>query len=256
MSEPGPFDDFDLDADEIARQRRYNDSGNYDETELQTARRLVQEARAVAARIGETAQRAADDAARRIVNQRDGAPLVTIGLDTPVEDIRRWSGDPEDPEPEPAQTIRDVIVERAASMLAHSSRDLNRKVQERAMQMVEEGMRARVDALIEETLTNPVRKTNDWGEPVGEPTTLRAMVLKEAQGWLTRQPSRDGSRYRSDDATKASAAELVQKTVDEVMSRELAEQVKAAKAEVQKRVQTTAAGVIAKAVSDGLQLRG
>lgn len=244
---------FEIDLPEVDPQRA-NWERYYGEDDVTFARRLKAEAKQMMEQAQRLAGDAAQNAAREIVNEREGAPIVTIGLDTPVTRIPRYSGDP-DYEPEDAQTILDLIVERAASQLSHASRDLNTKVQARALAMVEEGMREKVDALIEETLTNPVRKTNDWGEPTGEPTTLRAIIIKEAQGWLTRSIPRDNPR-RGQDGRYQCAAELVSETVEKVMSRELADQVKAAKEMVKERVQTTSAAVIGKAVSDGLQLGG
>jgi hypothetical protein len=246
---------FEIDLPEVGPERPYD--RHHGEDDVTYARRLTKQAEQMMERAQKIARDAAKDAARDIVHEREGAPVVTIGLDTPVTRIPRYSGDPDD-EPEDATTLRDLIIERAAAQLSHASRDVTEKVRARAIEMVEEGMRERVAALIEDTLTNPIRQTNTWGEPTGEPTTLRSLIIKEGQSWLVRPIPRDGSggRYNRDDATKASAAVLIRDTVDSVMSRELADQVAAAKQMVKERVQTTSAAVIGKAVSDGLALNG
>lgn len=111
-----------------------------------------------------------------------------------------------------------------------------------------EVIREKVEAEVEAALTTEFRETNNWGEATGQPTTLRALIAKQAA-----EAVKIGLNRNSYGADKESAAtRVIREHVDKVLAKELTEAVAAEKAKVVAAVKAKAADLIAQAVAEGV----
>ncbi|TWS20800.1 hypothetical protein FK529_05615 [Tsukamurella asaccharolytica] len=120
-----------------------------------------------------------------------------------------------------------------ADRLAHS---MEREMRDVVVKAVTERAKTRVAEIIDEVIAGDIRKTNQWGEPVGEPTTLRALIVKEIGDQLNRKVNsrgetqtyaRDGAmpyaqyvaRVAAQSALKGELAEAAQEAVEQVKAK-------------------------------------
>lgn len=144
-------------------------------------------------------------------------------------------------------TIGEAIVDRVAQMIAkdESSRGLREQVRE----MRVEEMRARVIAELDAAFVQPVQQTSQWGEPVGNPTTLRSEIVKLAEAALKiPRPGYSSSSPRETGAVQ----QFLQREIEESLKKELAAAVADEKAKVVAAVRAKAADLIAQAVKEGV----
>jgi hypothetical protein len=152
------------------------------------------------------------------------------------------------------RTFADVVAELAAhALVADLKRDsehyggLKRQVAELRVEMI----RAALEPTITAALEGSVQPTDRWGEPTGEPTTLRAMVMAEVNRALTKPEHRSGVNRDGETLVQR----VIREQVTSVLAKELAEAAAIAKAEVKGAVATSAAQAIAEAVVKGVTAR-
>jgi hypothetical protein len=141
-------------------------------------------------------------------------------------------------------TLADKICKSAVSKLAKGS-EWN-GIRNRVEQIKTEEIRRYVGDLITETVSADVRRTNTFGEPLGEPKTLREVIVEEAKR-LINEPA---DRYNPDRGTVL--GKLVRDEVSRAIRVELAEALAAEKAKVVAAIRAQAADLIAQAVSQGI----
>ena len=144
-------------------------------------------------------------------------------------------------------TIGEAIAERVAQMLTKddSYKDLRQQIRD----MRVEEMRARVVAELEAAFLQPVQKTSQWGEPTGNPTTLRLEIMKLAEKALEiPRPGYSSSYPRETNAVQ----QFLQREIEGVVKKELAEAMADEKAKVVAAVRAKAAELIAQAVKEGI----
>jgi hypothetical protein len=151
-------------------------------------------------------------------------------------------GEPMDGEP---IHLLDLVIERAARMLVdkmeHRDYVNTRAEVRKELQSV---IVARLDALVGEAMTGTLRRTDEWGKPRGEPTTLNDVILTEARDWMAGGPSvRDGRRQTH------GLKKLVAEEVDARLKGEMKEEIDAAKAKVRARVAEVSGEELAKVVA-------
>lgn len=185
------------------------------------------------------------------------APPTTITIELNLDDhLARHLGYDEDGEHvQGPMTVEDLVLGLVAQKLvrnvvdraAGKGRDgwydsLGRKVAEIRDTLIAE----QLEPLVREALEGEYRATNGFGEPVGQPTTLRSVIAKQVDDWLN---SRDGDTYRNPKRlTRLSA--LVAEQVDKAMTKELSAAVADAKAQVVAAVKAKGAEVLAKTIAD------
>ncbi|QDY06126.1 hypothetical protein FJK98_02250 [Micromonospora sp. HM134] len=111
----------------------------------------------------------------------------------------------------------------------------------------ESEIRAAVQAEIATAMTAPIQRTNTFGAPMGEPTTLTELVIAEAKSYLTRKVD---DSYRSNGQTVVQ--KFIAEAVDKAIKKELAEAIADEKAKVVAAVRAKAADLIASAVREGV----
>lgn len=149
------------------------------------------------------------------------------------------------------QTIDEAIVEAAAhQILTQRTRrgdedrpsTLEMRIMRRVREVQDDEIRAQVRPLVAEALVKGVRKTNSFGDPIGEPQMLRDLIIEEAQT-LWNKTADPRSRSRETVLQKA-----IREEVEGAFTRELKEVIAEGKSEVLEAVKTQAAEVLAEAI--------
>lgn len=145
---------------------------------------------------------------------------------------------------EGSRTIGDEIVAQVVRKIV-SDTDRYTTLTQRVADTRTEMIRELLKPVIEEALTTPFRKTSSWGEPTGDPVTLRTAVMAEAQRMLTHYES----DYGRQKLTVMQA--LVRKEVEAAFANEVRDAVKQAREQVATEIGT----MVASAVQAGLKAR-
>lgn len=153
---------------------------------------------------------------------------------------------------EGARTLADAIVSAAVAKLVKDKDygEVHSGLRKRVAQIRDEEIRERVRLELDEVMLQPVTATNQWGEPVGQPTTLRALIVAEATKFFS-------VKLKSDSYDRRPELTGAQRVIAELVKAELTKELAAAfadeKAKVVKAVQGKAAELLAQAVKDGLR---
>lgn len=134
----------------------------------------------------------------------------------------------------PADIRRDLATE-VAKILARKLRDEMKAV---VRDVVAEVARAQVADIITETMATGFRKTNGYGEAVGEPITLREMVVNEVKGQLEMRVDEYGRKSDRYSGSHLTFVEFhARSAAQAALKGELGEAVTAAVAEIKGGVQ-------------------
>ena len=106
-----------------------------------------------------------------------------ITLDTIVGDVYAYDSDTGE-WGHRNQTIADLVAVAIVDGL-HADHDSWNTLGTRFREIRTELIRDMIRPQLEQALAEPFRRTNDYGEPTGQPVTLRELVVKEAQRALT-----------------------------------------------------------------------
>ncbi len=169
--------------------------------------------------------------------------VTDVDINSVVGSTRRYNHDTEEYHEEPL-TLGEAIIDRVADLLVQTSdRELRLAVNQVRTQEIKDQVAKQVEA----ALVEPLRQTNTWGEPTGEPTNLRNEILRIASK-AVELPARSNS-YQ---AEKSVLQRIISEEVDRVLAKELADVVKAEKEKVVAAVRAKAADLIATAVREGV----
>lgn len=147
------------------------------------------------------------------------------------------------------KTLADVIAEKVQAQITTGEywRDQMRRFRE----IRDEEICKAVAPTIARALSEPIQRTNAYGEPLaGSTTTLREIIFAEAQRQLSAKAS-DGYRASSETVLQKFVREEIAKTFKAELAGILAEE----KAKVVKAVRANASTIIADAVKAGLSAR-
>lgn len=163
-------------------------------------------------------------------------PAIEVTLN-PEALFERWD------EEEGRTTLADDVVNRASHLLLTKvSSDDYRPLRERVADIRDAVIREKVEPLIEEALTKSVQPTDAFGEPKGQPVTLREVIVKTTTEYLRKPKDSYGS-------SKNPVQEFIRAEVEHAFKTELNKVVAAAKAEVLAAVKAQAADVITETVA-------
>lgn len=131
------------------------------------------------------------------------------------------------------------LVERAAKKPEYAS------LRERLAEIRTEMIREQLAPLIHEAIQSSAQKTNTLGEPQGNPTTLRALIVDEAKATLAKtNVDRLNSRNSGTLLTR-----MIREEVSYAFTDELKKVIAQAKVEATAAVQEKAAAVIAETIT-------
>jgi hypothetical protein len=103
--------------------------------------------------------------------------VAGIGLDTVISEIMRYNGPDDDPSVEGHVTIGDMVASQVTALLVKS--DEWEPLRKKMIVIRTEMIRDALAPLIEEALAQGFRKTNGYGEPIGDYVTLRQLIIGE-----------------------------------------------------------------------------
>ncbi len=111
-------------------------------------------------------------------------PKMTIEIDTPVFD---------DPD-EFRNAVIDEYVrhELAAYGIRRGDHPDRQEIRVRVDEIVQATVRARIDAAVDDIVSKPFILTNRYGEPQGQPQTLREYIMKTAEAWFDAKVAPNG----------------------------------------------------------------
>lgn len=143
------------------------------------------------------------------------------------------------------KTLGDAV---AAQIAADLKRDEGYPgLKSKVMEVRNDEIREQIKPIVAKAIEGNIQKTNEWGQPVGQSTTLHELIVKEVNDYLKRKVS-DG--YRSGNQTVIE--KFVQDAVDKVVKKELAEAIVDEKTKVVAAVRAKAAELVAAAVREGI----
>lgn len=171
---------------------------------------------------------------------------LTIGLDTEIGrvDYQQINEDGDHDGGKPF-TVLDAIIQSASRQLVERVvKDIEPwgGLKRALIELSQTVAAARVEARIEEVINNYFKPTNEFGEQVGEWTSLREQIAKEIQRQLTRT-------HRGDGATAFDGA--VKHVVADLVAKELKADIDAAKAQLREELAASAGQAAAKMLGVG-----
>ncbi|GLY81862.1 hypothetical protein [Actinoallomurus iriomotensis] len=148
------------------------------------------------------------------------------------------------PNDEPA-TLADLVVTELASRFMQTDdwSTLRRRIRE----IRDEEIRAQITPMIAETIAKPIQRTVAYGDPIGEPISMREVVVDEARKILQGTPK--GSYDRN---AQPLGRQLIHEMVSRELKTELADAIKAERQKVVDAVRAQAAELITEAVTKGV----
>jgi metal-responsive CopG/Arc/MetJ family transcriptional regulator len=165
-----------------------------------------------------------------------------VSLDTVVAEVFAFDSDGEEYQ-QGERTVADIVSAQIVDRLVQERGwpTLRDKVQEIRSEVIREVLRPQ----IEEAVAKPIQKTNGYGEPVGEPTTLRELIVDEVR----KAVNAPANKYSSD--RSSFLAQAVAKEVQNALGKEITDAVKQARTLVADQVGQK----VADAVAEGMRKR-
>ena len=142
-----------------------------------------------------------------------------------------------------AEKMFDSIARIAAHQIVEQSRgDIRQAVQDEVRLTIQSS----VGAIIEKAINEPIQQHNSYGEKVGEPTTLKALIGKAAEAYLGAKVNERGETGYSANQTRLDyiVKKNVEATIDYTMQKEIKQAVEAAVAAAQLKVAEAVAKLI------------
>lgn len=143
------------------------------------------------------------------------------------------------------ETIGHLVASKLAAEAMKD--DSFKSLKARVADLRNEEIRAQLKPIVEAAISAPIQRTNEYGHPMGQPTTLHEVIVKEVHAYLTKSVDDGYNRTRITAAQK-----FVKDAVDQVVKKELAEAVAEEKTKVVAAVRAQAAQLIADAVKQGV----
>lgn len=145
------------------------------------------------------------------------------------------------------KTVADLVADRIVEKLVRDDR--YPRLKDRVTEIRDEEIRAAIRPAIEQAVTRPIRKTNSWGEPTGQETTLSEVIVDEARKFM-KEPA---DKYRREDGTVLQ--KLVRDEVHKAFGAEIADAVKQARELVATHLGDKVSDQITAAVRAGIQAK-
>ena len=168
---------------------------------------------------------------------------IVVSLDRVIGRTRPYDED----EVSEEITVLDAVIDRAAKdLLRDVSYDVKREITTAAGKAAKE----QAAAAIIEVMAGPIQPTNHFGEPSGQPTSLRELVSAEVTAWLRKTPNRNSGAYERD---QPPFVQWLREVVDKALREELKAPVAEAKKAAVDRVRDQAADLVAAAVQEAMK---
>lgn len=133
-------------------------------------------------------------------------------------------------------SLRDAIIDQAAGQIVDQMRDEIREAIRERVARVDEVAHAEVIAVVQRAMARPIQRRTNWGEKVGETTTVLEIAREHMQAFFDKPQKRD-SYGRTEGATNL--AGLIEEAVKEALAGEFRAVVQTARKQVAERVTAT-----------------
>lgn len=143
-------------------------------------------------------------------------------------------------------SISGAIIESAARRLLDENREIGALIRDRAKAITDEELRALIVPMLGTALTGAVQPTNRYGEPKGEPMTLREHIVGRADAYM--KEIDPDSRHR-DGPRKTRIEAYIDKAIAAAIQTDMKGAMDEARKEVVAKVKDSAAAVIAETVT-------
>ena len=164
--------------------------------------------------------------------------LDAIDLDTVIgEDVAWYNPDTDETEMRP-RTLGDVLVDRLYKEIASGRGEFHDRLKARVNALRDETIRAAIEPMVKQALDAGFRPANRYGEPQGEPTTLRDLIMAEVGEYF-----KPKDRY-----TKSAFQTLLASEINAAFTKELQQAIAAEKEKARALVREHAAKVLAQTV--------
>jgi hypothetical protein len=139
-----------------------------------------------------------------------------VALDTIVAEVFGYDAEDGEPYQLGNKTIADLVARQIVERLVKHEhwQDLTHTV----FEVRREVMRDLITPSVERAIAEPVRKTSIYGDPVGEPTTLREVIVHQAREVIN---AKDPNDYRGEKGTfleRTVRAEVAKAMHDEIIA--------------------------------------
>lgn len=169
--------------------------------------------------------------------------LVEIRL-TDVAGPKRYDYDGE---PIGSVTIGDLVAENIAAQLVNEIRD---HVKPQVEALVADRVAAQVDEWVRAALSEPIKRTNEYGRAIGEPKSMPEFVGEQVAGWFNKPA--DSYNHRG----QTRLQKVIADEVDSKLESEMTDAIRQAKAQIVRAVSTRSAELLSEAIRTANLLDG
>ncbi|MBZ3909396.1 hypothetical protein [Streptomyces acidiscabies] len=170
-----------------------------------------------------------------------------ITLSTVVAEVMSYDEDGDLVPDGKEKTVADLVADRIVASVVRDDR--YPRLKDRVTEIRDEEIRAAIRPAIEQAVNRPIHKTNTWGEPTGQQTTLSEVIVDEARKFMN-EPA---DKYRREGGTVLQT--LVRDEVHKAFSAEIADAVKQARDLVATQLGDKVSDQITAAVRAGLMAK-
>lgn len=165
--------------------------------------------------------------------------LDAVDLDTIVgEEVAWYNPETEETEYRP-RTLGDVLIDRLLIAMTSHKDSWRDSLQARVTKLRDETIRAAIEPMVQQVLDAGFQPATRYGEPVGEPTTLRELIMDEVGTYF-----KPKDRYNKSPFQTLLAAE-----VNAAFTKELRDAIAAEKEKAQALVREHAAKIMAQTIA-------
>lgn len=132
--------------------------------------------------------------------------------------------------------LRDAVVRGIVDRLA-SDRNLIDEMRKKVSYVINKNVEERVLAILDDIFAGPIQQTTAWGERRGEPTTIKEIVRKKVEEFLTNAARRDTF---GGNAQPQNLSEVVAEQTRTILTGEFRKEIDAAKKGVTDKVRQEA----------------
>jgi hypothetical protein len=141
--------------------------------------------------------------------------------------------------------LRELVIREAASQLV---KQYGREAQTAIGHIINDVVTTEIRKVVQTAMGQPIQRTTQWGEPIGDTTTILEVVRGKIDEFVTAKPARreEFGRQRTE---ANNLGELVEDTVRKMLTQELAGAVKKAREHVATTAQQVLAEMLPKALA-------
>jgi len=170
---------------------------------------------------------------------------VSIDLDALFVEPADLDGDPVNVR----TAMRNAVVQAAATkLIAGFNHEELHELRQEVHRVRSELVRERLVAEVTAAMDLAIQRTTQWGDPIGDPTTVRELIRMELEAFLSGTST--ARKIDSYDKSPQNLRELINLVARDTMHGELGKQVRTARAEIDKRVREILVPLIAEKLTE------